>query len=912
MRKVLTPPPALTPARDRKDVHGVSARAADNRESALPSPSANTKWKHQRGSFSRRSPRLRFGFVLIGVAMLAAGAAGAEVADVQKLYRAGKYAEGRAEAQKAIEAGQWQEDWRLEKIKAELALGEYAAALATLEEALPRYPTSIALRFLGRRAMLMNDRPQDAARLLGEMETLARQSSARYSDPANLVLLGRMFLVRGEDPRQVLEGFYDRARRLRPDFAPPLVASAELALEKHDFAMAAENLEAAIKLVPNDPDLFFLLAKAYAPSDEKKATESLAKALGFNPRHVDSLLFQAEDRIDAERYDEAKQLLDQVLDVNVREPRAWAYLAVLANLNADKQGERLWRSAALAPWKTNPEVDHLIGRKLSRKYRFAEGAACQRRALEMDPGYLPAKIQLSQDLLRLGEAEEGWRLAHEVSQRDAYDVLAYNLMTLYDRVQSFRTLESLDEQGGGLIVRMADSEAEIYGPRVLELLRNARETLCAKYDVRLEKPTVVEIFDQQKDFAIRTFGLPGGAGFLGVCFGNVITANSPAALGGNLANWEATLWHEFCHVVTLNKTNNKMPRWLSEGISVYEERQANPAWGQTMSPRYRTMILDGELTPVSQLSGAFLNPPSGLHLQFAYYESSLVVEFLVEKYGLETVQRILTDLGAGMPINESLRRYAGSLEALDDEFAAFAKARAESLAPEADWEEPKLPSSAPFAAWEAWLKDHPKSFVGLQTVAKKLIQAEQFEEAKAPLATLQAIYPEYVGEDNAHALLARVHRELGETAEERQALESWAALADDAVEAYLRLLELAAQAEDWPAVKANAFRMLAVNPLVRTPHEQLAKAAEALGDTEEAIAAYRAVLALAPFDLAETHFRLAHLLHAQGDREEAKRQTLMALEEAPRFRAAHRLLLEIVTESPPPDKTVPAKNGSEP
>ena len=40
-----------------------------------------------------------------------------------------------------------------------------------------------------------------------------------------------------------------------------------------------------------------------------------------------------------------------------------------------------------------------------------------------------------------------------------------------------------------------------------------------------------------------------------------------------------------------------MPRWLSEGISVYEERQENPAWGSAMNPRYREMILGDDLTP---------------------------------------------------------------------------------------------------------------------------------------------------------------------------------------------------------------------------------------------------------------------------------------------------------------------------
>jgi tetratricopeptide (TPR) repeat protein len=328
-----------------------------------------------------------------------------------------------------------------------------------------------------------------------------------------------------------------------------------------------------------------------------------------------------------------------------------------------------------------------------------------------------------------------------------------------------------------------------------------------------------------------------------------------------------------------------------------------------MSPQYREMILEGELTPVSKLSGAFLNPSSGLHLQFAYYESSLVVEFLVEKYELETLQRILTDLGAGMPINDSLQRYAGSLAELDAEFAAYAEKRAKELASEADWEEPDVPPIAGLDAWETWIKDHPKSFVGLQTVAKKLIEAERFEEAKAPLEALKAIYPEYDGADNADALLSRVHRELGDMDQERQALEEWARRADDAAEAYLRLMELAAQAEDWPAVKANAVRMLAVNPLVRTPHEHLAKAAESLGDAEAAIAGYRAVLALEPFDPAEAHYRLARLLHAQGDREEAKRQVLLALEEAPRFRAAHRLLLEIVHQSRA-DESIPPPVGS--
>jgi hypothetical protein len=51
------------------------------------------------------------------------------------------------------------------------------------------------------------------------------------------------------------------------------------------------------------------------------------------------------------------------------------------------------------------------------------------------------------------------------------------------------------------------------------------------------------------------------------------------------------------------------------------------------------------MTPIGELSGAFLNAESGEDMQFAYYQSSLVVAFIVEKYGMDALKNILTDLG---------------------------------------------------------------------------------------------------------------------------------------------------------------------------------------------------------------------------------------------------------------------------
>ena len=193
-----------------------------------------------------------------------------------------------------------------------------------------------------------------------------------------------------------------------------------------------------------------------------------------------------------------------------------------------------------------------------------------------------------------------------------------------------------------------------------------------------------------------------------------------------------------------------------------------------------------------------------------------------------------------------------------------------------------------------WNRQHPNNLPGLELLSRRLIDRKAWQEAKEPLEKLLTLYPENVEGGNAYLLLGRVHRELGETGAERSVLERLAALDSDAVEANLRLMELHEASEDWEGVAAGAERVLAANPLIRAPYRSLARAAEVLDDPTRAIRSYRAILRMDPVDPAEAHFRLARLLDREGDLKAARRQVLKALEEAPRFRDAHRLLLEVV------------------
>ena len=647
---------------------------------------------------------------LLFAAMLAggSGAMGADHEEAEKLFRTGRYDECIKLVDEEIASDGWNEPLRRLKIKCQLARGKYSGAVTTVEEALTRFPASIPLHLLGREAYRHSGNDRDAGAELGAIDTLIQGGARRYATAEGLTSIGRFFLLRGTDARKVLDQFYDVVTKQRPEFVDAWYATAELALEKEDYALAAETLRKAPKAASEDPRFHYLMARALAAEDRAGSAKEIAEALKINPHHVDSLLLKADQLIDGERYQEADQILKEVLEVN---PHGSASLGIPrgAGASPQRQGGRSERT----PNGPGEVVDEPRGRPSDRpqafaKYRFAEGAAFQKQALELDADYQPAKVQLCQDLLRLGDEAEGWKLAAEIFSKDGYNVVAYNLVTLRDRLAGFRTLEA-----DGFVVRMDKREADLYGARVLALLSRARKTLCEKYGVTISEPVIVEIFPQHKEFAVRTFGLPGADGLLGVCFGRVVTANSPASQGDHPSNWEAVLWHEFCHVVTLSKTHNKMPRWLSEGISVHEEGLADPAWGMALNPRFRAMLLGDALTPLSQLSSAFLAPKTPLHLQFAYFESALAVDFLIERFGLPAMKGLLDDLGAGLSINESLpRRTKMSLDQIDKAFAQFARQRAGNVAPGATWEEPELPPDANSAALCGLAREASQEFRG--------------------------------------------------------------------------------------------------------------------------------------------------------------------------------------------------------
>ena len=62
---------------------------------------------------------------------------------------------------------------------------------------------------------------------------------------------------------------------------------------------------------------------------------------------------------------------------------------------------------------------------------------------------------------------------------------------------------------------------------------------------------------------------------------------------------------------------------------------------------------------------------------------------------------------------------------------------------------------------------------------------------------------------------------------------------------------------------------------------------------EDALQQFETVLAIGPIDPASAHFHMARAYHKMEDRKNTRRHLLLALEAAPSYRPAQKLLLEL-------------------
>lgn len=460
-----------------------------------------------------------------------------------------------------------------------------------------------------------------------------------------------------------------------PESVDVLVLRARIFLEKYDYPYAKELYDTALGKNPKHPETLTGLAWVYDRIDQlgperfAKARSYARKALRTNRSYDDAYLYLACSELTDGNYARAKSYLEKALETNSRSTPALAVLAAIAKLRSDEDRYKQIRDKAFKLPGMKAEFLHGVASILQTRFRYQEALELSEAALKTDETYWPAYATAGLNLMRLGREKEAKPFLEKSRDNDPFNVWTYNsLQLLMHMSDNFKEKKTAD-----LVIKMHGAEFDILLPYVEQAAERSYEVLSRKYKFKPKSPVVIELFRKHEYFSARTVGLPGIAA-AGACFGPLVTMDSPSARRPGTYNWAKTLHHEMAHAITLQRSGNRISRWFGEGISVYEEKMAYPHWGRNMERAFIDGMRRGDVTPISQLEKDFNKPRNAADVLLAYYHSSLIVEFIAEKYGFEKILAIL-DLYATGKDDEDIFTKALSVttEKLDTLFIDWAK-----------------------------------------------------------------------------------------------------------------------------------------------------------------------------------------------------------------------------------------------
>ncbi|NIL94460.1 MAG: hypothetical protein GTO71_08485, partial [Woeseiaceae bacterium] len=372
-----------------------------------------------------------------------------------------------------------------------------------------------------------------------------------------------------------------------------------------------------------------------------------------------------------------------------------------------------------------------------------------------------------------------------------------------------------------------------------------------------------------EDFAVRTAGMPG-LGILGATFGYVIAMDSPSGRPPEQFQWGTTLWHEMAHVFTLEATDHLVPRWYSEGISVFEEWRSGPNPGVRIPMTVYNAMQDDRFLPIASLDEGFVRPTYEEQVIVSYMQAGLVCDFIDRHFGGDKLRELLNAFRDGLKTDEAITAVTG-LEPgdFDDRFSDFVIGEHGTVLDQ-------------LQHWH-----HTQNEIG-----NKLL-AENWPEVIELATELTGILPDYIEPDSPWLAIARAHNELDEREAAIAALETFWQKGGYDPAALKRLSGWLAEAgREGTAIDAMMSVML-VDPLDVETHGELGDLLLAAGRADEALREYEVALALEPHDMATAWYRLARAEHELGNDDRSQAHVLRALDVAPHFRPAQRLLLKL-------------------
>lgn len=763
--------------------------------------------------------------------------------------------------------------------------GRYDEARASYEKALSSNPNLLSARFrLGEMQWRWGQRKQ-AQETLNYFISYYRDHRRLSGEDLYWVAQSCVYLDRVRDAN----GLFNDAASKDTLFWQAFVPWGDLMLSKYNEADAKGIFEDALRINPNAAPAKLGLAKIFRSTDFQRALAEAEAALTINKNLVAAHDFLADLDISTGDSESGLEHTEAALKVNPHSLTTRTLRAIIYYLADEKGKFRAEEEKILAINPAYGEFYYQVAEMLAKRYLFQESVDFYKKAVALDPQHWSAFAGLGTSLSRLGQENAAKDDLERSFQNDPFNKHVGNLLTLFDEFPQYKT-----HQTKHLTIRIHEKDDAVLSGYATSLAEQCFSGLLKTYPADTLEQIIVEIFPSHDDFAVRCFGLPGAQAFLGICFGNVVAMDSPRARSKGDFVWGETLWHELVHVTHLRLTANRIPRWLAEGIAVYETSRARPYWSMNLDLPFVMAYKNNRTLPLKELDAGFNRPTSPGQVTLSYFQASLVVEFIVTKYGQEKLFATFPEFKAGAKTPQVIEKVFGlDIDSFDQEFQEFLKAkyRFEDVDYTYDPQQAVAETGELEGKLTDGLAEHPNNPLLNFRLGMYYKSAGDIEGAVTYLERAKELFPNFVENDNPYTALAELYVEKGQTQDAIRELKMFTARNGKDLRTLKWLAKLCSEAGDTRCVIEALEKAIYVTPFDSEIHSELARAYLLENEYDQAVAEYRINLLVGPQDKAGANCDLAEALLKAGRPREAKKAALAALEIAPNYERAQEILL---------------------
>ncbi|MBU3728019.1 MAG: hypothetical protein FGM37_02070 [Phycisphaerales bacterium] len=523
---------------------------------------------------------------------------------------------------------------------------------------------------------------------------------------------------------------------------PARLAEAQILVEKHNAQEGMAAAKEASSLCPRSSDAALAIGRLALMRFDFDLAESAAAAIDAAVASVQGLdaprpgtaplasVLRAESALVRGDPDSALEFLAPLRRLCPTHREAIALEAAAQALKWDdaRMRELLGLHDTLSPGSARAHFT--VGEHLAMARQYGAAAEMLEEAARREPAWSAPRNELGLLEMQSGRDDRALAALRDAARLDPYEKRVAFSLYLMEQMAGWEVLETPHFR-----VRYRAGIDDVLARDMVESLESVHAEVAGRFGHEPSQRTTIELLPDHQFFGVRITGMPW-IHTVAASTGPVIALEPPreGAAGKHLGrfDWLDTVRHEYVHTVTLDRTANRIPHWLTEAAAVDMEHKRRD-W-RTHELLARAFEQD-ELFDLDEIKWAFVRPKRKTDRALAYAQGHWMVEFMRARHGPDALPRLLLRYERGESEAQAMQAVLGmTREQFMQDFLEWARAQVRSwglaaepdvatLLPARDDGEGRAPVDA--SAIAAALDAHPDHPDLLEIAARRAIAEAQ-------------------------------------------------------------------------------------------------------------------------------------------------------------------------------------------